>query len=115
MKDGNVDRQAIDFVLPKYSGVGDYKAAPGRSTFTGVGFDGKKAAAEENADKAAKDAVAAGVRSATVIMLGGMDVKVTKADSGYVDGTFSKAGDEMMQTPAFEDGSFHARLLEEKK
>jgi hypothetical protein len=115
MNDGKVDRQAIDFVLPKYSGAGDYKAAPGMSNFTGVGFDGKKAAAEENADKAAKDAVVAGVQGATIIMLGGMDVKVTNADGGFVDGTFSKAADEVMKKPAFEDGTFHARLVEEKK
>ena len=114
MKDGKVDREAIDLVLPDYDGPGDYKA--GRmSNFTGVGLDTKKATDEENPDQAAKGAITDGIKGATVVMLDGTEVKVTKVDGGFVDGTFSKPADEMMQTPAFEEGTFHARLLEEKK
>lgn len=114
MKDGKVDRQAIDLVLPDYDGPGDYKA--GRmSTFTGVGFDSKKATDEENPDQAAKEAITDGITGATVVMLDGTEVNVTKVDGGFIDGTFSKPADDVMKKPAFEDGTFHARLQEEKK
>lgn len=114
MKDGKVDREAIDFVLPDYTGPGTYKA--GRmSTFSGVGFDSKKATDAENPDKAAKEAITEGMTGAKIVMLDGMEVTVTKADGGFVDGTFSKPADELMKKPAFEDGTFHARLKEEKK
>ncbi|MCR9165997.1 MAG: hypothetical protein ACE37F_17045 [Nannocystaceae bacterium] len=115
MVDGKIDREAIDLLLKDYEGPGDYKAAPGMSNFTGVGFDAKKAEEADDPDKAAKDAVTKAVTGAKVIMLGGMEVKVTTVEGGFVDGTFSMPAGGAMGGPAFEDGTFHARLLEEKK
>lgn len=112
MTDGKVDRQALDIRIPGYKGVGQYK--PTSANYTGVGFDGKKAAAEKDADTAAKNALADASKSATVHMLSDMTLEVTQADGGTIDGTFSAPANDLMKTPAFEDGTFHAVVDENK-
>ena len=113
MNDGKVDRQALDINILGYKGVGSYK--PTSASYTGVGFDGKKAAAEKDADQAAKNALADASKSATIHMLSDVTLEVTQADGTVVDGTFSAPANDLMKTPAFEDGTFHAILDEKKK
>ena len=113
MADGKVDRQALDITLSDYKGTGTYKAT--QANFTGVGFDGKKAAAADDADKAAKDALVDATKSATVHLLSDVSVEVTKDDGLYVDGTFSAPAGDLMKTPAFEDGRFRAVVKNPKK
>jgi hypothetical protein len=47
-------------------------------------------------------------------MLSDMTLEVTQADGGTIDGTFSAPANDLMKTPAFEDGTFHAVVDENK-
>ena len=114
MEGGKVDRVALDILLPAFKGPGDYKAGNFGTTFSGVGFEAKKATEGKDEDQAAKDAIKAGMKGATIHMLGGMPVTVTKADASFIDGTFSFAAEASMKTPAFKNGTFHAVMAEKK-
>jgi hypothetical protein len=107
-------RKSLTLVIKDYKGTGSYVMGMS-SNLTAVKLnygkikkaeeEGDKKAADKEAEKAAKDAIG----GASVALLQGAKVEITKADDDYIDGTITWTG-VALRGPKKLSGEFHARI-----